>query len=92
MNKIIFLLLGFFPGLSLASAGVQNLNLTTHWAGFLSLILFVIAYVFVMVEEFTHFRKSKPVILVAGLIWAIIAGVYAIHPQIKIHEKLDIAL
>ena len=79
MNKIIFLLLGFFPGLSLASAGVQNLNLTTHWAGFLSLILFVIAYVFVMVEEFTHFRKSKPVILVAGLIWAIIAGVYASH-------------
>ena len=79
MNKIIFSLLGFFPGLSLASAGVQNLNLTTHWAGFLSLILFVIAYVFVMVEEFTHFRKSKPVILVAGLIWAIIAGVYASH-------------
>ena len=77
MNKIIFSLLGFFPGLSLASAGVQNLNLTTHWAGYLALILFVIAYVFVMVEEFTHFRKSKPVILVAGLIWAIIAGVYA---------------
>ena len=77
MNKIIFLLLGFFPGLSLASAGVQNLDLTTHWAGYLALILFVIAYVFVMVEEFTHFRKSKPVILVAGLIWAIIAGVYA---------------
>ena len=77
MNKIIFSLLGFFPGLSLASAGVQNLDLTTHWAGYLALILFVIAYVFVMVEEFTHFRKSKPVILVAGLIWAIIAGVYA---------------
>jgi len=77
MNKIIFSLLGFFPGLGLASAGVQNLNLTTHWAGYLALILFVIAYVFVMVEEFTHFRKSKPVILVAGLIWAIIAGVYA---------------
>ncbi len=77
MNKIIFSLLGFFPGLSLAYAGAQNLNLTTHWAGYLALILFVIAYVFVMVEEFTHFRKSKPVILVAGLIWAIIAGVYA---------------
>ncbi|MDP6727719.1 MAG: sodium:proton antiporter NhaD [Gammaproteobacteria bacterium] len=77
MNKIIFALLGFFPGLSLASSGVENLNLTTHWAGYLALILFVIAYVFVMVEEFTHFRKSKPVILVAGLIWAIIGGVYA---------------
>ncbi len=77
MNKIIFALLGFFPGLSLASSGVENLNLTTHWAGYLALILFVIAYVFVMIEEFTHFRKSKPVILVAGLIWAIIGGVYA---------------
>ena len=77
MNKIIFSLLGFFPGLSLASAGAQNLNLTTHWSGYLALVLFVIAYVFVMVEEFTHFRKSKPVILVAGLIWAIIGGVYA---------------
>ncbi len=30
-----------------------------------------------MVEEFTHFRKSKPVILVAGLIWGIIGWVYA---------------
>ena len=37
----------------------------------------MIAYIFVMVEEFTHFRKSKPVILVAGIIWAIIAWVYA---------------
>ena len=77
MNKIIFSLLGFFPGLSLASSGIEKLDLTTHWAGYLALTLFVIAYVFVMIEEFTHFRKSKPVILVAGLIWAIIGGVYA---------------
>ncbi len=77
MNKIIFLLLGLFPGLSLASSGIEKLDLTTHWAGYLALTLFVIAYVFVMIEEFTHFRKSKPVILVAGLIWAIIGGVYA---------------
>jgi hypothetical protein len=36
--------------------------------GYTALALFALAYVFVMVEEFTHFRKSKPVILVAGVI------------------------
>jgi len=30
-----------------------------------------------VVEEFTHLRKSKPVMLAAGLIWAIIAYQYA---------------
>jgi len=30
-----------------------------------------------MAEEFTHLRKSKPVILAAGVIWAMIAAVYA---------------
>jgi len=30
-----------------------------------------------MAEEFTHLRKSKPVILAAGVIWAMIAYVYA---------------
>ena len=43
----------------------------------MALIVFVIAYGFVMVEEFTHLRKSKPVILAAGIIWAIIGWVYA---------------
>ncbi len=30
-----------------------------------------------MAEEFTHMRKSKPVLLAAGMIWAIVAWVYA---------------
>lgn len=29
-----------------------------------------------MAEEFTHLRKSKPVVLAAGIIWALIASVY----------------
>jgi NhaD family Na+/H+ antiporter len=40
-------------------------------------MIFVLAYFLVVVEEFTHLRKSKPVILAAGLIWAIIAYQYA---------------
>jgi len=53
------------------------MDLLNHPVGIASLILFVIAYAFVMTEEVTHLRKSKPVLLAAGLIWAMIAGVGA---------------
>ena len=53
------------------------LDLTTHWAGYLSLIIFVLAYVLVIFEEATHMRKSKPVMLAAGLIWMLIGIAYA---------------
>ncbi len=32
-----------------------------------------------MAEEFIHLRKSKPVVLAAGVIWALIAYVYSNH-------------
>ena len=51
----------------------MEINLTTSYVGILSLITFIIAYAVVMVEEFSHLRKSKPVILSAAIIWAIIA-------------------
>lgn len=53
------------------------MDLTGHWVGAAALTIFVLAYLLVVVEEFTHLRKSKPVILAAGLIWAIIAYQYA---------------
>ena len=77
MNKFFLILLGLFPSLSFAASTSHSLDLTSHIAGYLALIVFVIAYGFVMVEEFTHLRKSKPVILAAGIIWAIIGWVYA---------------
>ena len=75
-EKLLALLVFFFPVVAFASVDSETLDLTSHWAGYLALVLFVIAYIFVMVEEFTHFRKSKPVILVAGIIWAVIGWVY----------------
>ena len=51
------------------------MELLNHPVGIASLILFVIAYAFVMTEEVTHLRKSKPVLFAAGIIWAMIAGV-----------------
>ena len=77
MNKILLILFGLFPSLSFAASSYESIDLTNHAAGYIALILFVIAYLFVMAEEFTHFRKSKPVIMVAGVIWAIIGWVYA---------------
>ena len=51
----------------------MEINLTTSYVGILSLIVFIIAYAVVMAEEFSHLRKSKPVIISAALIWGIIA-------------------
>ena len=53
------------------------MELLNHPVGIASLILFLIAYGFVMTEEVTNLRKSKPVLLAAGIIWAMIAGVGA---------------
>ena len=77
MNKILLILISFIPSLSVAASSAENLDLTSHMAGYIAIILFVIAYFFVMIEEFTHLRKSKAVILAAGGIWAIIGWIYA---------------
>jgi len=72
------------PTLALASGGTgtERLDLTSHWVGFTALGIFALAYALVMAEEFTHLRKSKPVILAAGIIWALIALVYQTHPEL----------
>ena len=73
MFRAIFLLLlsMMLPGLAQASeTGITNLGLTGMERGIYSILIFVIAYLFVMTEEYSHMRKSKPVILAAGIIWA----------------------
>jgi len=49
------------------------LDLTAHWTGVVSLLIFALAYMLVMGEEIIHLRKSKPVIVAAGLIWMLVA-------------------
>lgn len=82
-GKSLSLLLFIFfllTGSAWASAeGGQTLDLTGHFIGYFALSIFIIAYLLVMLEEFTHMRKSKPVILAAGMIWAGIAWIYATH-------------
>ncbi|MGH1541695.1 MAG: sodium:proton antiporter NhaD [Arenicella sp.] len=69
-----FLLL--FPTISLAAGDVERLDLTSSGIGYFAIFIFVVAYLLVMAEEFLHLRKSKPVTLAAGIIWAAIAWVY----------------
>lgn len=81
MKKIIW-----FTGLFLALAtplfasatgaegtGPDTTGLTTTALGIFSLILFVLAYSLVIFEEQLHLRKSKPVLMAAGLIWVAVA-------------------
>jgi Na+/H+ antiporter NhaD/arsenite permease-like protein len=69
----------FMPLMAYASEGVKRLDLTNSWVGIFSVVLFFIAYLAVMAEEFTLLRKSKPVMLAAGIIWALIAWYYQSH-------------
>ncbi|HRF73581.1 MAG TPA: sodium:proton antiporter NhaD [Accumulibacter sp.] len=55
------------------------LDLTGHWAGFAALAVFFVAYALVIAEETLHLRKSKPVMVAAGIIWVLVAIVYAQH-------------
>ena len=68
----------------------MEINLTTSYVGILSLIVFVLAYAVVMAEEFSHLRKSKPVIISAAVIWAIIAFYFAGDKEYA--KKIEYAL
>jgi Na+/H+ antiporter NhaD/arsenite permease-like protein len=47
-------------------------ELATSPLALAALVVFVVAYALVIAEEFTHLRKSKPVMLAAGLIWVLV--------------------
>jgi NhaD family Na+/H+ antiporter len=73
---LALLVLGFVPQMALAA---ETMDMTGSTVGLFAIAVFLLAYLMVMAEEFTHLRKSKPVILAAGIIWAAIAYVAAQH-------------
>jgi NhaD family Na+/H+ antiporter len=56
---------------------VDQPDLIGHWVGFAALAIFAAAYVLVIAEESTRLRKSKPMVVAAGLLWTLLAIVYA---------------
>ncbi len=67
----------FLPTMAAASETMAlKLDLTDHWVGYAAIVVFVVAYVAVILEERIHMRKSKPVLAAAGVIWLMIALAY----------------
>ncbi len=75
----LLLVLLTLPLTAVASEASTHLDLTTTWFGIGAIITFVIAYSMVIGEEFLHLRKSKPVIVAAGIIWTLVGIAYAMH-------------
>lgn len=79
-KRLMSLLLVFMTFLSTtssyaASGGGEllNLQMITSAPAIFALVTFTISYFFVMTEEFSHLRKSKPVVIAAGIIWMAVA-------------------
>ncbi|KEI34872.1 Na+/H+ antiporter NhaD type [Francisella sp. W12-1067] len=74
-NLIIAILL--LPLLSFASDGSSlkaiSVNAINQPLAIAAIVVFVLAYLFVMTEDYTKLNKSKPVILAAGVIWILVA-------------------
>ena len=74
----LFVLLGLPLG-AWAAGGSAASALVGHPLGIAALVTFIAAYGLVVSEEFLHLRKSKPVIVAAGIIWILVSLAY--HAQ-----------
>lgn len=70
-----------------ALASGNNLDFTQSTVGYASLVVFGLAYCLVMGEEYFQLRKSKPVLLAAGIIWMMIGYIYQQHDQIELAQQ-----
>lgn len=72
------------------NSGEPALDLTGTGLGLTALILFILAYALVIGEERLHMRKSKPVIVAAGIIWVLVAIAYnSAGKQAEMHAILE---
>ncbi|MDX2512387.1 MAG: sodium:proton antiporter NhaD, partial [Desulfobacterales bacterium] len=88
------------PMLAWAEGGhgvATSADLTGTVYGYLGVIVFVLAYALVPLENTIHLRKSKPVLLAAGIVWMLLAIAYirigdthTAHEAIK-HSLLEYA-
>ena len=74
-----FLVLGLPFGAQAMGTGaaIEIPDLVSTPFAIAALVGFVLAYVFVIAEEFTHLRKSKAVVVIAGVIWVLVGIAYA---------------
>jgi len=73
---ILLTLLITVKSLHAAEGASGIIDMTGSIMGIVALALFIAAYAAVIFEEKLHLRKSKPVMLAAGVIWALVALAY----------------
>ncbi len=68
-KKLVAALLSvLLPICSFANDAVStHLNETSNTLAIIAVVVFCLAYIFVVTEDLTHLNKSKPVVLAAGL-------------------------
>ncbi len=80
LPKVLSVILTFctvlFSSSLFASTG-EHIDLTSHGIGYAAVLFFAIAYCLVMLEDVIHLRKSKPVLVAAGIIWGMIGFYYS---------------
>ena len=67
------------PAAMASDTPVHEMDFTGSAYGILALLVFLVAYILVIGEEFLHLRKSKPVLVSAGIIWALVGAAYTLH-------------
>ena len=89
MSRFITLLMGLLASMTAVASdpGAQRLDLTANWVGYAAIVVFALAYILVILEEKIHLRKSKPVLLAAGVIWILIALAYNSHGLTHMAEE-----
>lgn len=93
---IVMLIMVMLPSAFAASSGDTTIPsmVSDPWA-MTALAVFVISYIAVLFEEKTHLRKSKPVMLGAGLVWVcigIMAPKYGVDHHVlrgAVHHGLE---
>jgi len=74
--RFFVLIATFFLLSNPAHASYGLPELINHWVGITALVIISIAYTLVILEEKINLRKSKPMMVSAGLIWCLLAIVY----------------
>ncbi|PIF04280.1 MAG: sodium:proton antiporter [Arcobacter sp.] len=77
------LLVSFVSVFALASGGESSSggipDITMTWAGIAALVIFVIGYYFVAMEEKYHIDKAKPALLTGTLVFMVVSTYYYMH-------------
>jgi NhaD family Na+/H+ antiporter len=75
LSTLLFVFLSALPAMASSAGGHGETlvkDLTTTPLGIIAVLFFVAAYSLVILEEQLHLRKSKPVLLAAGVIWLLV--------------------